>query len=313
MALKGVLLDADSLGEDIDFSGLQAELDQLIIYDQTSPDQVTERIATADIVFSNKVPITRETLTATSDLKLICVLATGMNNIDLNAAAEQNIIVSNAIAYGTNSVAQHTLMLMLMLATQQARYSKSVHNGAWNNSPFFCLMDHPVIELAGKHLVITGSGVLGSKVAQLAEAFDMKVSFSARPGSEEQDSRPSLDALLPDADFLSLHCPLTPQTLNLLDKERLKKARPGLMVINCARGGIVNETDILQALRAGSISGYATDVLTEEPPRNGNILLDALQDDLNLIVTPHNAWITQAARQNIVNQAKQAVIRLKNA
>lgn len=313
MALKGVLLDADSLGEGIDFSGLKTELDQLIIYNQTAPDQVAQRIAGADVVFSNKVPVCADVIAEAKDLKQICVLATGMNNIDLDAAQKHRVRVANATAYGTNSVAQHTLMLMLMLATQQVRYSKQVHDGEWNQSPFFCLMQHSVVELAGKHLVITGAGVLGKKVACLAEAFDMKVTFSARPGQENSDFRPSLEALLPEADFLSLHCPLTEQTHDLLNQTLLQKARKGLFLINCARGGIVNEKDALALLRSGDLGGYATDVLTEEPPVHGNILLDALQEDLNLIVTPHNAWITHAARQNIVDQAQAAVVHLKES
>lgn len=307
MTLKGVLLDADSLGSNIDFSGLEQQLDSLISYPNTSPEQVQERIQDADIVLCNKVIVNAESLKASSKLKQICVLATGMNNIDLAVAAQLDIPVNNAIAYGTNSVAQHSLMLMLMLATQQVRYGKAVASGQWQESPFFCLMQYSVSELAGKHLVIVGSGVLGSKVAQLAEAFDMTVTFSARPGQESQDSRPSLESLLPLADIISLHCPLTPDTENLLNQETLAKAKPGLLLINCARGGIVNETAVLAALKSQQLAGYATDVLSQEPPVDGNPLLDALNEDLNLIITPHNAWISQSARQNIVDQAAESI------
>ncbi len=307
MTLKGVLLDAESLGSNIDFSGLEQQLDSLISYPNTSPAQVQERIKDADIVLCNKVVVNAESLKASSKLKQICVLATGMNNVDLAVAAQLDIPVNNAIAYGTNSVAQHSLMLMLMLATQQVRYGKAVASGQWQESPFFCLMQHSVGELAGKHLVIVGSGALGSKVAQLAEAFDMTVTFSARPGQESQDSRPSLESLLPLADIISLHCPLTPDTENLLNQETLAKAKPGLLLINCARGGIVNETAVLAALKSQQLAGYATDVLSQEPPVDGNPLLDALNEDLNLIITPHNAWISQSARQNIVDQAAESI------
>ncbi|WP_036565863.1 D-2-hydroxyacid dehydrogenase [Oceanospirillum beijerinckii] len=307
MKLKGVLLDEDSLGEGIDFSGLEQQLDTFNVYGQTSPLQLMARIQDADVILSNKVVLDAAAIKSCTSLKMICVLATGMNNIDLEAAAELNIPVKNAIAYGTNSVAQHTLMLMLMLATQQVRYSKAIIEGQWQRSPFFCMMQHSVTELAGKHLVIVGSGALGSKVAQLAEAFDMKVTFSARPGNEGGDSRPPLIELLPEADILSLHCPLTTETHDLINQKTLTLAKPGLLLVNCARGGIVNENDALQALRSGQLAGYATDVLSEEPPVNGNILLEALQEDLNLIVTPHNAWISQSARQNIVDQAVQAI------
>lgn len=307
MLTKGVLLDADSLGENIRFDGLEESLGELTLYAKTSPDEVIERIQDAEVILTNKVVINAEAISQAKNLKLICVLATGMNNVDLNAAESAGIPVRNAVAYGTNSVAQHTLMLMLMLATRQPLYQKAVANCEWNQSPFFCLMQHPVSELAGKHLVIVGSGVLGSKVAQLAEAFDMKVSFTARPGNEDNDQRQSLDQLLPQADILSLHCPLTEATENLINEDRLNKAKPELLIVNCARGGIVNEEAVLTALKNGQISGYATDVLTQEPPVNGNPLLDALQDNLNLIVTPHNAWISQNARQNIVDQAAKSI------
>lgn len=307
MNFKGVLLDADSLGENIRFDGLEESLGELTLYAKTSPDEVIERIQDAEVILTNKVVINAEAISKAKKLKLICVLATGMNNVDLKAAESAGIPVRNAVAYGTNSVAQHTLMLMLMLATRQPLYQKAVAGGEWSQSPFFCLMQHPVSELAGKHLVIVGSGVLGSKVAQLAEAFDMKVSFSARPGNEANDQRLPLDQLLPQADVLSLHCPLTEATENLINETRLNKTKPELLIVNCARGGIVNEDAVLTALKNSQISGYATDVLTQEPPVNGNPLLDALQDNLNLIVTPHNAWISQNARQNIVDQAAKSI------
>lgn len=307
MLKKGVLLDADSLGENIRFDGLEQSLQELMLYPRTSPEEVLERIQDADVILTNKVVLNAEAISKAKNLKLICVLATGMNNVDLKAAENAGIPVRNAIAYGTNSVAQHTLMLILMLATRQPLYQKAVSTGEWNKSPFFCLMQYPVSELAGKHLVIVGSGVLGSKVAQLAEAFDMKVSFCARPGSEADDPRPPLEQLLPRADILSLHCPLTETTENLINKASLSRVKPELMIVNCARGGIVNEEAALNALRNGLISGYATDVLIQEPPVRGNPLLDALQEDLNLIITPHNAWISQNARQNIIDQTINSI------
>lgn len=307
MTLKGVLLDADSMGADIDTATLHQVLTSFEQHGRTRPEQVAERIADADVVLTNKVVLDAGLIRKAPKLKLICVLATGMNNVDLEAAAEAGIPVRNAVAYGTNSVAQHTLMLMLMLATRQPLYRKSVERAEWQQSPFFCMLQHPVTELAGRHLVIVGAGELGHKVAQLAQAFDLRVSFAARPGSEMQDRRPTLDQLLPEADILSLHCPLTDNTRNLINAQRLSQAKPELLLINCARGGIVNEKDALDALRRGTISGLATDVLSEEPPVNGNPLLDALQEELNLIVTPHNAWISQNARQNIIQQATEAI------
>lgn len=297
-----VMLDAQSLGLDIDLTAIRSIVRHLDVYEQSTSEQALNRLAEAEIAILNKVKLDADTLSKLPKLRLICVLATGLNNIDLEAAKAQNIVVKNVTAYGTASVSQHTLMLMLTLANRLPRYQADIANGKWQQSDFFCLQEHPTLQLAGKQLVMVGQGELGSEVARLAEAFGMQVTFAARPGNEANDKRPSLDDLLPSADIISLHCPLSEATKHLLNKDRLAAAKPSLLIVNCARGGIIDEEVALEALRNGHIGGLAVDVLPEEPPRDGHALLEALAnaEPLNLIVTPHNAWITPEARQNIV-------------
>ncbi|WP_339118879.1 D-2-hydroxyacid dehydrogenase [Halomonas sp. BMC6] len=299
---QAVILDAQSLGPDIDLTAIRNAVTHLEIHQQSTTAQACERLAKADIAIVNKVKLDAETLAQLPSLRLICVLATGLNNIDLEAAKAHGIVVKNVSAYGTASVSQHTLMLMLSLANRLPRYQADIADEKWQNSDFFCLQDHPTLQLSGKQLVMVGQGELGSEVARLAEAFGMQVTFAARPGNEQNDQRPSLDELLPTADVISLHCPLNEATKHLLDKARLAKAKSSLLIVNCARGGIIDEVAALEALRNGDIGGLAVDVLPAEPPSDGHPLLDALAnaEPLNLIVTPHNAWITPEARQNIV-------------
>lgn len=305
--VNAVILDAESLGPEIDLTAIESQVERLDVYQQTNPQQTSERLQNADIAIVNKVVLDADTLKALPKLRLICVLATGLNNIDLDAARAQGIDVRNVTAYGTASVSQHTLMLILALANRLPQYQADIAQGKWQKSAFFCLQDYPTLQLSGKQLVMVGQGELGSEVARLAEAFAMKVRFAARPGNEANDARPSLDDLLPEADIISLHCPLNASTRHLINQERLAKAKHSLLLVNCARGGIIDEIAALDALKAGQLGGLAVDVLPEEPPRNSHPLLETLQAmtahqaaALNLIVTPHNAWITPEARQNIV-------------
>lgn len=297
--MKAVLLDAASLGPDIDLAPIRQQVASLEVHAQSSTDEARERLVGAGVAIVNKVVLDAPTLEALPDLKLICVLATGTNNIDMAAAERLGIAVKNVTAYGTASVAQHTLMLMLALANRLPLYQRDVAEGRWGESPFFCLMDHGTLQLEGKRLVIVGQGVLGSQVARLAEAFGMEVTFAARPGKAD-DNRPSLSALAPEADIISLHCPLSEATRHLVDARLLAMLKPEALLVNCARGGIIDELAALEALREGRLGGLGVDVLPVEPPREGHPLIDALGEPLNLIVTPHNAWITPEARQKIV-------------
>jgi len=309
---QAVILDAQSLGPEINLSAIEESVSHLEVFEQSTTQQALERLADADIAIVNKVVLDADTLQQLPKLRLICVLATGLNNIDLETAKAQNIAVKNVAAYGTASVSQHTLMLMLALANRLPRYQRDVAAGEWQRSDFFCLQDYPTLQLAGKHLVMVGQGELGTEVARLAEAFGMQVTFAARPGNEANDERPALDDLLPDADVISLHCPLSEATKHLINQERLSRVKPSLLVVNCARGGVIDEIASLEALRNGKLGGLGVDVLPAEPPREGHPLLDALSEPLNLIVTPHNAWITPEARQNIVSLTAQNIADWKN-
>ena len=307
-----VILDAQSLGPDIDLTAIKESVSHLEVFEQSTTEQALDRLADADIAIVNKVVLDGDTLRQLPRLKLICVLATGLNNIDTQSAKAQNIDVKNVNAYGTASVSQHTLMLMLSLANRLPRYQRDVAAGEWQRSDFFCLQDYPTLQLSGKQLVLVGQGELGTEVARLAEAFGMRVQFAARPGNEANDQRPSLDDLLPDADIISFHCPLNDDTKHLMNRHRLANAKPSLLLVNCARGGIIDEEAALEALRNGRLGGLAVDVLPAEPPREGHPLLDALSEALNLIVTPHNAWITPEARQNIVSLTANNIREWKN-
>ena len=298
--MNAVFLDYESLDKnDLDFSALHAVFIQLVLYLSTLATQVLARVQHADVIISNKVVLDAETLKQCSSLKLILISATGTNNIDLAQAKAQGITVCNCQGYGTSAVAQHTLMLMLALATSVIQYDRAVRQGEWNKSPIFCLLDFPIVELAGKTLGILGYGELGQAVAKLAEAFGMKIIVGALP-NRSTENRVALSELLPQVDFLSLHCPLTEETCDLIDSQVFECMKPTAFLINCARGGIVNEQALATALRTGQIAGAATDVLSVEPPKEGNVLL---ADDIpNLIITPHNAWGSVDARQRIVQQ-----------
>lgn len=301
--MKAVMLDAASLGDDVDLAPLAAACDKLVVHQTTRPEQCVARLAGAQIAISNKVVLDRATLEALPDLRLICVMATGTNNIDGEAADEAGVTVRNITGYGTASVAQHTLMLMLALANRLPLYQRDVAAGQWQQSPAFCLMSHRTLQLEGKHLVIVGQGELGTRVAELATAFGMHVSFTARPGKNgkhKTDTRPTLQQVAPSADIISLHCPLTEDTRHLVDDSLISKLKPHALLINCSRGGIIDDHAALIALKENRIGGLATDVLPEEPPRHGHELLDALEQPLNLIVTPHNAWISPEARQRVI-------------
>lgn len=309
--MKAVILDAASLGPDIDLSPIREQVDTLDVHPTSTTAQSHERLAGAEIAVVNKVVLDAATLEALPELRLICVLATGTNNIDMATAERRGIAVRNVAAYGTASVAQHTLMLILALANRLPRYQRDVTAGRWNASPFFCLMDHATLQLEGKHLVIVGQGELGSRVAALAEAFGMRVTFAARPGNEDNDTRPGIAELAAQADVISLHCPLTEATRHLIDAALLANCKPGALLVNCARGGIIDEEAALAALREGRLGGLGVDVLPVEPPRDGHPLLDALVEPLNLIVTPHSAWITPEARQRIVALTGENLSRWK--
>jgi glycerate dehydrogenase len=298
---RAVFLDHQSLDlGDLDLSPLEQQFDSLQLYPATAPAQVAERLQGATAVISNKVMLDAASLAANPQLELILVAATGTNNVDLNAARAQGITVCNCQGYGTPSVAQHTLALLLALATRLCDYRQAVAEGQWAKASQFCLLDFPIVELEGKTLGLLGHGELGGAVARLAEAFGMRVLLGQIPGRPPREGRLPLEELLPQVDALTLHCPLNEQTRHMIAARELALLKPGALVVNTARGGLIDEQALADALRAGHLGGAATDVLSVEPPVNGNPLLAA--DIPRLIVTPHSAWGAVEARQRIVGQ-----------
>jgi glycerate dehydrogenase len=301
--MKSVFLDADGL-EDCQLDNLQKVCGELEIFQRTAPDETGARIAGAEIVILNKVKISREMLRAAPGVKLICVVATGTDVVDLIAAKEFGVIVCNCQAYGIDSVVQHVFASILALHTNLLPYHNAVRDGRWQQAKQFCFLDYPIIELKGKTLGIIGYGNLGKGVAAIAQAFGMKVIVAARPGTLSED-RPSIEELLPQVDVLTLHCPLNEATRGLIDSTALSIMKQTAFLVNAARGGIVDETALLDALKSGAIAGAAMDVLSVEPPTEGNPLLD--EDLPNLIITPHVAWASKEARQTIIDQTVENI------
>ena len=274
------VLDRDTLADrpfDFDFPHT------LSSYGSTEAHQTAERIQGADIIITNKVVISAEHIAANPQLKLIALAATGVNNVDLAAAKQAGVGVCNIRAYGNESVAEHAFMMMITLM---------------ENSPFFCHLGAPMRDLNGKTLAIFGRGNIGQTLATYAQAFKMKVVFVEHKHAETvRDGYVSFDEAVRTADALSLHCPLTPETANMIGEAELQQMKPGAILINCGRGGLVDEAALVAALKYGQIGGAGFDVLTQEPPRDGNPLLKARLP--NLIVTPHIAWASQEAANRL--------------
>ncbi|WP_250459476.1 D-2-hydroxyacid dehydrogenase [Microbulbifer litoralis] len=298
--MRGVFLDTLTMKlEELDTSALQSALDHWDYYESTTPEETAARIADADVVLTNKVVLDRTLIEKAPKLKLICVCATGTNNIDLQAAQEKGIPVRNVAGYTGTSLSQHTIALLLALATRWHLYHRDVQQGHWSRSPVFCRLDYPVMELAGKKLGIIGYGDLGQKVARLGEALGMEILVAESFSGQSKPGRVPLSQLLAESDAISLHCPLTPQTRQLVDRRFLNAMKPGALLINTARGGLVDEAALADALRSGQLGGTALDVLSAEPPPADHPLL---ADDLpNLVITPHNAWISRESRQRLLD------------
>jgi glycerate dehydrogenase len=299
--MHGVFLDDHSVTRgDLDLGALRATLPGWTLHGNIAAHETAAAIRDADVVISNKVLLDGKTLSAASRLKLVCIAATGTDNVDLAAADRLGITVCNVQAYATTSVVEHVFMVMLALSHRLQGHTLAVRQGAWQAADCFSLLDNPFRELAGKTLGIIGYGELGKAVARTAAAFGLHILISQRPGGPVQAGRCAFEQLLETADIISLHCPLTDATRNLIGREELVKMRNSALLINTARGGIVNEAALAEALQAGAIAGAAIDVLAEEPPRQGNPLLDPAIP--NLIVTPHVAWAGINARQTLVNE-----------
>ena len=290
-----VVLDRDTLVNrpfDFDFPHT------LSSYGTTEAHETLERIRGADIVITNKVVISAQAFAENPQLKLVAVTATGVNNVDVEAAKQNGTAVCNIRAYGNESVAEHAFMMMITLMRNLPAYQRDVAAGLWENSPFFCHLGAPMRELNGKTLAIFGRGNIGKTLATYAQAFKMNVVFAEHKNAQSvRDGYVSFDEAIRSADVVSLNCPLTPQTANMIGEAELQQMKPGAILINCGRGGLVDEAALVAALKYGQIGGAGFDVLTQEPPRDGNPLLKARLP--NLIVTPHIAWASQEAANRL--------------
>lgn len=307
--MKAVFLDLDTLGpSDIDLDPLQALLPGLDCFATTNPGELPERIREAEIVILNKVRLDAAAIGNARKLRLICLAATGTDNICLETARERGITVCNIRDYCTSSVVQHVFALILALTQHISTYSSLLASGAWSASPQFCLLDYPIRELVGKTLGIVGLGKLGSAVAEVGAAFGMQIIAASHNGEERgTTSWPQLplSELLSASDVLSLHCPLNEDTRHLIDADALRAMRRDALLINTARGGLVDAAALVEALRDERIAGAGIDVLEHEPPPAKDPLLDVRLP--NLIVTPHIAWAAREARQRAVDQLAEII------
>ena len=304
--MRGIFLDFGTVSDgDVDLEPLRTTLDDWSIRDLTPAGEIAAAIGDVEVVVSNKVILDSEAINNATALKLICVAATGYNNVDLAAAQERGIVVCNVRAYATTSVVEHVFLLILALNRRYMEHVEAVRQGRWQSAKRFSMLDFPFRELSGQTLGIIGYGELGRAVAGVARAFGLQVLVAERAGATVRPGRVSLETLYREADIITLHCPLTPETENLLDIDAFRKMRREAIVINTARGGIVNEADLVQALQTGEIAAAAVDVLTCEPPVNGNPLLEVQLP--NLVVTPHVAWAGQHARQRLIDELAENI------
>ena len=301
--MKIVVLDGRTLNSDRNaWAGLDA-LGEVAYYEVSEPGDVLDRAAGATILVVNKCPVRRDLIAKLPDLKYITVTATGFDCVDLDAARDRGIPVSNVPEYSTYSVAQFTFALLLELCQHVGMHADAVKAGEWTNQPDFSLRKSALIELAGKTMGIAGYGRIGRRVADVATAFGMKV-VAYRPSGKaaragEAVATCTLDELFERADVVSLHCPLTDKTKGMVNRDRLRRARPTTMLINTARGALIVEQDLADALNAGEIAGAAVDVVTREPIPADNPLLKAQ----NCIITPHIAWTTNEARERLLESS----------
>lgn len=300
--MKIVVLDGYALNPgDLSWSELE-KLGELTIYDRTPGHLVVERMKDAEIVLTNKTVITDEILDQCPKVKYIGVLATGYNIVDVKAANRRNIVVTNVPSYSTEAVSQFTIGLLLELCHHIGDHNASVKRGDWTNSPDFCYWNYPLIELAGKTMGIIGFGKIGRGTARIAKALGMNILAYNRSTIKEEviscyGKQVSFDELLKESDVISLHCPLFPETKGIINKETISKMKDGVMIINTARGPLIVEEDLKDALISGKVSGAAVDVVSEEPIKEDNPLLSAP----NIIITPHIAWAPKETRIRLMS------------
>jgi len=304
--MKIVVLDgfAENPG-DLSWEGLE-KLGELTVYDRTAAEDIVSRIGDAEVVFTNKTPLTEATFAACPNIRLVSVLATGYNIVDCAAARARGIPVCNVPGYSTAAVAQFTFALLLELCHHVGHHSEAVHAGRWTSNADFCFWDYPLVELAGKTLGIIGFGSIGKAVGRIAKAMGMRVlATGSRPTEEGRQIAEyvELDTVLTQSDVISLHCPLFPETTGIINKASLAKMKDGAMLINTSRGGVLVEADVAEALNTGKLAGAAMDVVSVEPIAAENPLLTAK----NCILTPHIAWAPREARQRIMDMSVENV------
>ncbi|MBI1202500.1 MAG: glycerate dehydrogenase [Rhodopseudomonas sp.] len=296
-----VFLDRSSIGPSVALTKPSFAHDW-VEYDRTAPDLVVERLKDADIAVCNKVPIRRDSIEQLPDLKMICIPATGYDAFDIAACKERGIVVSNVRGYAVNTVPEHAFALIFALRRGIVGYRQDVIDGRWQEAAQFCFFTHPINDLAGSTIGIFGEGALGQGVAHIARALGMRVLFAAHKGVTGLGPLYTpFDEVLETADIITLHCPLMPATRNMIAAPEFAKMKRRPLLINCARGGLVNEADLVEALDKGQIAGLGFDCLTSEPPLPDNPLLKIL-DRPNVIVTPHVAWASQEAMQTLWDQ-----------
>ena len=304
-----VFLDAATYG-DVSLKRFTDRWD-CTVHQVTTSNETMARIAGHSVVITNKVVIDRVILAAPQarDLKLIAVAATGTDIIDREEAARRGVKVCNVPGYAAQSVAQFTMALILELATRVGKYGEAVKAGEWQKSPVFSLLTYPTVELNGKRLGIVGYGSIGQTVAKMALGFGMEILISARPGSESPipRDRVPLEQVLRGADVVSLHCPLTPETKNLINEQSLKLMKPTAFLINTARGALIDEAALIEALRRKRIAAAALDVITKEPPPADHPMVLAAKELNNLIVTPHTAWSAREARERLLREVEENI------
>ena len=301
--MKAVFLDFATMGAaDLDRTPLSDALPGIEFFDGTSDEQRLERIVDTEFVLANKVRLDRDLIAASTKLKLIGLTATGTDNIDLAAASDHGVAVCNIRAYCTESVVEHVFAVLLNLAHSIGRFDRDVRDGEWQRAADFCMLNHPIRQLSAMTIGVVGHGALGRGVADMARNFGMRVLIARRRGAPAMpdDGRTDFDEILRECDVISLHCPLNDETRLLFGEQEFRRMKPNAILVNTARGGLVDSVALVEALSTGQIAAAAIDVLPKEPPSNGDPLLEYRAS--NLIVTPHIAWATTEARQNAINE-----------
>jgi len=308
--MKAVFLDTQTFSENISFMAIEQQVSDLTCYPNTRPDQIINRCKNAELVITNKVILTAELLAKLPTVKLICIAATGYNNVDIPSAKQLGIAVTNVSGYAGPSVAQYVLAQILDHYQQTQHHNANTEQGYWQTSDSFCYHGNAITELAGKTLGIIGYGHLGKAVIKLADAFGMNVLISERIGSTEiRQGRVSFEQVIEQADVLSLHCPQTANTENMINHTILEKMKPTAMLINTARGALVNSIDLLAALTTNQIAYAVLDVLEQEPPPADHPLLNAHLN--NLKITAHIAWASNEAQQRLIHLLSKNITAFK--